>query len=591
MSPSGGGVGGGGTLPYTTLLANNNCPPSISIQAQPTNLNKHFGGPYPPPPTPPPAGDSSVYTGGINRTKIAQSFSLIFALLFLTLYTFAQTKPNTPTSPPAAADTSHEEKKEVEILRSDMLKFEDENGKKFTKLIGNVELKQGRVLMWCDSANIDKETNSVDAWGRVHINQDTVNAYSNFLKYDSEKKLALLQGNAKLSDYKLILFTDELFYDTRNKVSYYLTGGRVLKDSTVITSHNAHYYNMLHDVYFQGEVKINDPNYKLNSDTLKYNVDTKISTFFGNTVIFNKNSTIYCNNGWYDSKKDVSSFGKNTVIVNPPQRMWADSLYYERFRGFGKAIGYFKWIDSSMTTEIFGHYGEYTDKRQYIMATKNPLLIYKMDKDSLLLNADTLKSMTKSEHDTIRTFFAYHKVRMFMKDMQGVSDSMYYSFEDSIFRMYYDPVVWTNDVQMSGDTIYLHTKNQKADNFTIYKNGFIVSPSGPKYFDQIKGTNIYGYFKDNELYRLDVKGNGESLYFGKDDKNKYIGSNKAVSANIAIYFHEKKIDKIAFIKKPEAVFTPIKMLPKDQFKLKDFKWQIDRKPKTRAEMLRVVDMK
>ena len=199
--------------------------------------------------------------------------------------------------------------------------------------------------------------------------------------------------------------------------------------------------------------------------------------------------------------------------------------------------------------------------------------------------------MTKSEHDTIRTFFAYHKVRMFMKDMQGVSDSMYYSFEDSIFRMYYDPVVWTNDVQMSGDTIYLHTKNQKADNFTIYKNGFIVSPSGPKYFDQIKGTNIYGYFKDNELYRLDVKGNGESLYFGKDDKNKYIGSNKAVSANIDIYFHDKKIEKIAFIKKPEAVFTPIKMLPKDQFKLKDFKWQIDRKPKTRAEMLRVVDMK
>ena len=516
--------------------------------------------------------------------------SLCFLVLCIVSVSNAQSAVNVTPPPPVADTTNNGEKKEVEILRSDELKFQDENGKKYTKLIGNVELRQGRVLMWCDSANIDKETNSVDAWGRVHINQDTVNAYSNFLKYDSEKKLAQLQGNAKLSDSKMTLYTDELFYDTKEKVSYYLNHGRVVKDSTVITSNRAHYYNMLHDAFFQGDVKINDPNYKLNSDTLKYNVDTKISTFFGNTQIFNKNSTIYCQNGWYDSKKDVSSFGKNTVVVNPPQRIWADSLYYERFRGFGKAIGYFKWVDSSMNTEIFGHYGEYTDVRQYIMATDKPLLINKMDKDSLLLSADTLKSMTQSEHDTTRNFFAYYKVHMFMKDMQGVCDSLFYSFQDSTFRMYYKPVMWTSDVQMSGDTVYLHTKNNKADNFAIYRNGYIISPSGGKYYDQIKGINIFGYFIENELRKLDVKGNGESLYFGKDDKNKYIGSNKAVSTNISIYFKDKKIERIVFIKKPEAVFTPIKMMSKDQLQLKDFKWQIDRKPKSKEEMFRAAGL-
>jgi lipopolysaccharide transport protein LptA len=519
----------------------------------------------------------------IRRLNLQFGFALLFCLLSVPAIAQSQVTP-----PPAPPDTT--EKKEVEILRSDELKFDEVGGKKYTKLIGNVELKQGQVLMWCDSANIDKLTNSVEAWGRVHINQDTVNAYSNTLKYDSEKKLAQLQGNAKLTDSKMILYTDELFYDTRQKVSYYLNKGKVIKDSTVIISQKGYYYNMLHDVFFQGDVKIDDPNYKLNSDTLKYNVDNKISTFYGNTQIFNKNSTIYCDNGWYDSKKDVSSFGKNTVIVNPPQRIWADSLYYERFRGFGKAIGYFKWVDSSMTTEIFGHYGEYTDVRQYIMATDKPLLIYKMDKDSLILIADTLKSMTKSERDTTRTFFAFHKVRMFMKDMQGVSDSLFYSFEDSTFRMYYKPVIWTSDVQMSGDTIYLHTKNQKADNFSIYKAGFIVSPSGLKYYDQIKGINIFGYFKNNELNKLDVMGNGESLYFGKDDKDKYIGSNKAVSTNISIYFKDKKIEKIVFLKKPEAVFTPIKMMAKDQFQLKDFKWQINRKPKSKEEMFKASDL-
>lgn len=525
---------------------------------------------------------------GSLRGRALKSLSFI-AFIFLSSFTFAQAVIPSSPPPPASTDTSDASKKEVEILRSDELKFEDDGAKKITKLVGNVELRQGGVLMWCDSANVDKETNSVDAWGRVHINQDTVNAYSDILKYDSKEKLAFLKGHAKLTDKKVILFTEELFYNTKDKVSYYLSGGKVLKDSTVITSQRAHYYNMLHDVYFQGDVNINDPNYKLNSDTLKYNVDTKVSTFFGNTEIFNKNSTIYCNNGWYDSKTDISSFGKNTVVVNPPQRLWADSLYYERFRGFGKAIGKFKWVDSSMATEIQGHYGEYIDDRQFITATQRPLLIYKMDKDSLLLMADTLKSMTQSITDTTRNFFAYHHTRLFMKDMQGVCDSLYYSFSDSIFRMYYKPVIWTNDVQMSGDTIYLHTKNQKADNFAIHKAGFIVSPSGPKYFDQIKGTNIFGYFRDNELYKMDVIGNGESLYFGKDDKNKYIGSNKALSTNIAIYFKDKKIEKIAFLKKPEAVFTPIKMMAKDAFNLKDFNWQIDRKPKSKEEMFKAAE--
>ncbi len=238
-----------------------------------------------------------------------------------------------------------------------------------------------------------------------------------------------------------------------------------------------------------------------------------------------------------------------------------------------------------METEIHGHYGEFFDGSQSIMATQKPLLIYKMDKDSLFLTADTLKSMTKSEKDTVRNFFAYHKVRMFMKDMQGVCDSLFYSFEDSVFRMYYKPVLWNDETQMSGDTIYLYTKNKKAERFTIYKSGFIISPSGKKYFDQIKGTNIFGYFREDELRQMDVMGNGESLYFGKDDKNKYIGNNKAVSTNITLYFKDKKIDKIVFLKKPEAVFTPLKMLTKEQFQLKDFNWQIDRKPKSRAELM------
>lgn len=502
----------------------------------------------------------------------------IYPLLLVPLLCASQVNAPPPT------DTSAGQSREVEILGADYLKIQDDSANKMTRLVGNVALRQAQVLMWCDSANVYKESNSVDAFGRVHIRQDTVNAWSDFLNYDGTKKFAVLRGNAKLTDSKMVLYTDQLFYDSPNRLSYYLTGGRIIKDSTVITSTKSYYHHRESDAYFQGDVHIVDPNYELTSDTLKYNTETKISTFYGNTEIINKDSHILCDNGWYDSKKDLASFGKNTVVVDPPQRLLADSLYYERFRGFGRAFGPFQCIDSANETEIFGCYGEYYDKQQFIMSTDEPLLIFKQDKDSLFLTGDTLKSMHRSEKDTIRNFFAYHRVRMFMKSMQGVCDSLFYSFADSTFRMFYKPVVWNEDVQMSGDTIYLYTKGKKADRFSIYKNGFIISPSGKKYFDQIKGTNIFGFFKNDELHRMNVLGNAESLYFGKDDKEKFLGVNKVASTNITIYFKDKKIDKIAFLKKPDATFTPMKMVSKDMLTLKDFNWQIDRKPKSREEL-------
>lgn len=238
-----------------------------------------------------------------------------------------------------------------------------------------------------------------------------------------------------------------------------------------------------------------------------------------------------------------------------------------------------------MDTELFGAYGEYTEAKQFLMATQKPLLIYKMEKDSLFLTADTLKSMNKSETDTIRNFYAYRKVRMYMNQMQGVCDSLFYSFEDSTFRFYYSPVLWSDNIQMSGDTITLVLKNKKAEKMSIYKAGFIVSPSGKKYFDQIKGNNIFGYFFENELQRMDVEGNAESLYYGKDEREKYMGSNKANSKDIILYFKDKKIDKITFRQSPEAVFTPMKMLKDDMYYLSNFMWHADRKPKSREEFL------
>ncbi len=475
--------------------------------------------------------------------------------------------------------------KEVQIIHADFLKYTEMGGKRYTLLSGDVQLKQDDVLMFCDSAKIQRDENAVDAFGHVHIRQDTIDAYSDVLYYTGNNKTARLLRNVRLKTPNMTLLSNELIYNSATKTSYYVSGGKVLRNNTTITSQKGYFYSATDMVHFRNNVEIVDSNYNLVSDTLHYNLKTDVAYFFGNTTIINKESAINCQSGWYDSKSDVASFGKGTVVNNSPQTLFTDSLYYERFRGYGRCLKAFEWRDSSMEVSITGNKGEYFENQQYIKATDHPVLIYKLENDSLFLTADTLKSMTKSERDSTRIFYAYHKVRMFMKGMQGVCDSLYYSFEDSTFRFHQKPVIWNDNIQMTADTIFLSVKNKKPDELKMMRNGFIVSPSAIPFYDQIKGKNIFGYFIDSELRKVKVVQNAESLYFGKEDNGKIMGANKAKSAIIWLYFADKKMRKITFEKKPEAVFTPIKLLPKDDYTLKDFKWHLERRPKSRADIL------
>ena len=515
--------------------------------------------------------------------KVIHISVILFLSVFVSLFTplYAQ-KPN---EEPGA----NEEIKEVEIINSDILHFEDKDGHKFTKLKGNVQLKQDQMIMYCDSASLDKDNNQMEAWGHVHIQNDTVDAYSDYLNYDSKIKLIILRYHAWLTDGKAKIVSDEIFYKTKAKVAYYLTCGTVYRGKSVIISEFAHYYTKTADVFFNEDVDITDPDYHLISDTLKYAVNTDVATFFGNTVIYNAKSRILCDNGWFDTKQSIASFGERTKVLDGSQILTSDSLYYMKKEGYGRSYKNFHWRDTTMDFELFGRQGEYFDEQQKVKAYDKAFMICKMENDSLFITGDTLRSQHTSATDTTRLFLVYHHMKMFMRQMQGACDSMKYSFSDSTFRMYYKPILWADTTQMTADSIFLTVKNKKADKLYLRNAAFIIMPSSKKYFDQVKGKNIYGYFKDNGLERMFVDGNAESLYFGKDEKNKYLGANKAICGSMWMYFKEKKVKSVTFISKPDAVFTPMKLLPEADRKLKNFNWQIDRQPRSRAEIMGVDD--
>src|SRR5687768_7601101 len=119
-------------------------------------------------------------------------------------------------------------------------------------LTGNVRLRQGNSYFECDSCVINKRQNLFEAFGNVHINDaDTAHVYSSYLRYLTDKKIAYLKNNVRLTDGKANLTTNDLEYDLNTKVGIYRNGGRVQNKKSVLTSMEGFYYADLKDVYFK----------------------------------------------------------------------------------------------------------------------------------------------------------------------------------------------------------------------------------------------------------------------------------------------------------------------------------------------------
>lgn len=174
-------------------------------------------------------------------------------------------------------------------------------------------------------------------------------------------------------------------------------------------------------------------------------------------------------------------------------------------------------------------------------------------------------------------FKAYYHTKMLKNDMQAVCDSMVYDYEDSTITLFRQPVMWSGQNQITSDTIILFLNNNKLDSFYLRSNAFVASREGAKEFNQVKGKNMKGFFEENKIKYILVYGNGQSIYYGKED-SAYIGVNFINCSEMEFLFKNNKIDKGKFITQPDAIFYSLDEIKPEELRLKGFKWQSKIRP-------------
>jgi hypothetical protein len=156
--------------------------------------------------------------------------------------------------------------------------------------------------------------------------------------------------------------------------------------------------------------------------------------------------------------------------------------------------------------------------------------------------------------------------------------------------MYDDPVLWSKNNQLSGDTVEIELYGGEIKQLNLRKNAFIISRvDSSDYYNQIKGRNMKAIFKQNELDRIYVNGNGQTVYFaksGEGESSKMIGMNKADCSNILVMVVESQINKILFLDQPTGSLIPLSKIDPSQLKLKGYNLRNDDQPKDKDDIYR-----
>lgn len=469
--------------------------------------------------------------------------------------------------------------KQIEILNADIIKSDKSLGTGAQKLLGNVRFKHEEAIMSCDSAYFYSKSYSMDAFSNVEIVQgDTLFLYGDRLHYEGESRIAQVRQNVKLIDDSTVLVTNYLDYNRITEIAYYLNGGVITEGDNRLTSEEG-YYNTNTEIFnFKDSVVIVNPDYNIYSDTLEYNTKTGISYFFGPTEIIGEENYLYCESGWYDTDKDISLLDKNAYLESESRTLSGDTLYYDRNTGFGRARSNVELFDSTQNVILRGNFGLYYEENKLATLTDSALMIQVDGPDSLFIHADTLRSIadTATQSET-SILLAYYKVKIYRHDIQGMCDSLAYIENDSTFHMFGAPVIWADENQITATKIELKTRNEQLHRIYLRDIALLISQEDTAKYNQIRGKSMIGYFRNNDLVRLDVTGNGQTIYYA-EDQGIIIGANRAECSDLIIYLEDNKVKRVNYLVQPSGQYYPLDLFPENQRKLDGFTWNEQWRP-------------
>jgi lipopolysaccharide export system protein LptA len=455
------------------------------------------------------------------------------------------------------------------------------------RLVGTVNFIYQGNTMYCDSAHYFDKSQVVRAYGNVHVTKEDINLYCDSLYYNGKTKKAKLWGHVRVRDLEYKLTTDTLEYDAGQGQGIYRHGGKIesISSPEVLTSRVGYFYPDTRSFTVSGKVKYTNEQLKMSTDTLKYNYHEQKTYFYGPTVIDKDTIQIKCERGWFNIETEESFIHKNAQVKNGGETIKGDTLHYVSSQSKTYAFGNVMYSDTSSKTSLFGQKGYSSEKENYFQMSGDAVARKQVKNDTLFVLADTL-TMQGDTISKIGTLKGYHNVKLFNGLTTAKCDSIFFSDTANVFHLFYDPIVWHDNAQLSGDSLTVFLNDSIIDKVFIRNRALsIMEVDSGLYYNQIGGNQLIALFNENEIYKTDVTGNAATIFFPlkeeKEDSSlviKRMGMNRLYASDLRFYLDGGEITGITYFDHPDGIFYPMDQIETKESQLKGFNWSPGLKP-------------
>lgn len=489
----------------------------------------------------------------------------------------------------ASTPDDHPRKKsseEVKLLHSDVL-YKNHRDIRADVLVGHVKLFHDGMYLDCDSARFYKDDNTFNAYGHVRMVQgDTLTLTSDTLLYNGPMMQAHAQGHAVLTHRKTKLVTSVIDYDRLEGVGFYPQNGTLYDEDNVLNSDYGQYTPALNEAIFKDNVVLNNPKFELKTNELYYYSDTKVAKIVSETNIVSSDSTfVYALRGEYNTNTGQANLMERSHVYKDMRDIVGDSLYTDNATGVSEAFGNVILTDVENRCMLTGDYCRYEEKTGIAVATDRAVCYEFSGPDTLYVHGDTLKMITYNQNtDSLyRDLFAYHKVRMFRNDFQGVCDSLVSHEKDSCTYMYGQPILWNEEQQVFGEEIRIYNNDSTVDWIHIINQAMTIEKIDSVSYNQVASKEMFCYFVNGVIEHNNAKGNVYVCYFMEEDDGSRIGMNYTETPDLNLYMENKKVSKI-WMSTPTGVMYPPFAIPEEKRYLAGFAWFDYIRPKDKDDI-------
>ena len=475
---------------------------------------------------------------------------------------------------------------EVKLIHSDVL-YKNPRDVQADVLVGHVKLYHDGMYLDCDSARFYKNENTFKAYGHVKMVQgDTLTLTSDTLEYSGPMMQAHAQGNAVLIHRNTKLVTSVIDYDRLEGVGFYPVHGTLYDEDNVLNSDYGQYTPAINEAIFKDNVVLENPKFNLKTNELYYYSDTKVAKIVSETNIVSSDSTfVYALRGDYNTQTGVASLMDRSHVYKDMRDIVGDSLFCDDEAGVSEAFGSVVLTDVENRCMLTGNYCRYEEQTGMALATDSAVCYEFSEADTLYVHGDTLKMLTYNQRtDSVyRDLFAYHKVRMFRRDFQGVCDSLVSHELDSCTYLYGQPILWNEGQQVFGEEIRVYNNDSTVDWIHIINQAMTIEQLDSVSYNQVASKEMFCFFENGVIEHNNAKGNVYVSYFMDEDDGGRIGLNYTETPELNLYMKDKKVHKI-WMSTANGVMYPPFAIPDDKRYLPGFAWFDYIRPKDKDDI-------